>query len=352
MAYIRFDNVKIVGISACVPKNISFNSELLNEYPKEEVDKIINNIGIKEKRFVDIDTTASDLCFKAADRLLNEMNIERSSIDVLIFLSQLPDYRIPATSPSLQERLGLSKNTACFDISLACSGYIYSLSTAFAYASQKSINRVLLLVGETFSKIVSKKDRVNAPLYGDAGTATLIEKSADTTESFFSLYSDGSGFQSIIIKAGGSRCPSNTSNIIPVEKEDGNFRSDSQVYMDGLEVFNFTLKVVPRSIIDILHFSKRDINSINYFLFHQANKFMIDFFIKKLKINSDKVPISLDTFGNVSSPTIPLTIVSRLYKISTSEKKQVLMSGFGAGLSWGTALLDLNDCYISELIEY
>ena len=279
------------------------------------------------------------------------MKIERSSIDMLIFLSQLPDYRIPATSPNLQDRLGLSKNTACFDISLACSGYVYALSTAFAYASQNGINRVLLLVGETFSKIVSKKDRVNAPLYGDAGTATLIEKSSNS-KSFFSLYSDGSGFKSIIIEAGGSRCPSNSINTIPVEKENGNYRSDSQIYMDGLEVFNFTLKVVPKSINDILSFSNSEINNIDYFLFHQANKFMIDFFVKKLKINSEKVPISLDTFGNVSSPTIPLTIVSRLNKKSKNEKRQILMSGFGAGLSWGTAVLDLSECHICNLIEY
>ncbi len=234
---------------------------------------------------------------------------------------------------------------------LACSGYVYALSTAFAYASQNGINRVLLLVGETFSKIVSKKDRVNAPLYGDAGTATLIEKSSNT-KSFFSLYSDGSGFKSIIIQAGGSRCPSNSTNIIPVEKEDGNYRSDNQLYMDGLEVFNFTLKVVPKSINDILSFSKIQINNIDYFLFHQANKFMIDFFVKKLKINPEKVPISLDTFGNVSSPTIPLTIVSRLNNLSINEKSQILMSGFGAGLSWATAVLDLKECHICNLIEY
>ena len=351
MANISFDNVKIIGMSACVPKNVSSNSELLSQYPKEEVDKIINNIGIKEKRFVDEDISASDLCFKAAEKLLNEMYIDRTSIDMLIFLSQLPDHRIPATSPSLQERLGLSQNTACFDISLACSGYVYALSTAFAYASQNGINRVLLLVGETFSKIVSKKDRVNAPLYGDAGTATLIEKSSNT-KSFFSLYSDGSGYKSIIIKAGGSRCPSNSTNIIPVEKEDGNYRSDNQLYMDGLEVFNFTLKVVPKSINDILSFSKIQINNIDYFLFHQANKFMIDFFVKKLKINPEKVPISLDTFGNVSSPTIPLTIVSRLNNLSINEKSQILMSGFGAGLSWATAVLDLKECHICNLIEY
>ncbi len=351
MANITFNNVKISGISACVPKNISYNSELLKNYPKDEADKIINNIGIHEKRYVDSETTASDLCFKAADNLLNEMNIDRSSIDMLIFLSQLPDYKIPATSPSLQERLGLSKNTACFDLSLACSGYVYALSNAFAYASQNGINRVLLLVGETFSKIVSSDDRVNAPLYGDAGTATLIEKTSDTN-SYFNLYTDGSGYKSIIIEAGGARCPVNANNIIPIVKEDGNIRADNQVYMDGLEVFNFTLKVVPTSINEILNNTNKTKDEIDFYVFHQANKFMIDFFVKKLKVDNSKVPISLDTFGNVSSPTIPLTIVSRLKNELHHNDKQLLLSGFGAGLSWATSILRLSNCHISELIEY
>jgi 3-oxoacyl-[acyl-carrier-protein] synthase-3 len=350
MANIRFKNVKIAGIAACVPKNISSNLELLKNYPVEEAEKIIKNVGIREKRFVDPDVTASDLCYKAADTLLNEMNIDRSSIDMLIFLSQLPDYRIPATSPNLQDRLGLSKNTACFDISLACSGYVYALSNAFSYASQNGINRVLLLVGETFSKIVSEQDKVNAPLYGDAGTATLIEKS-ENNESFFSLYSDGSGYKSIMIEAGGARCPADTNNITPIEVEDGNIRSKNQVYMDGLEVFNFTLKVVPKSINEILSYAGKEKSQIDYFIFHQANRFMIDFFVKKLKIDTQKVPISLDTFGNVSSPTIPLTITSRLHGL-LNDNTQLLLSGFGAGLSWGAAIVNLENCHISKLIEY
>lgn len=351
MANICFDSAKIVGISACVPSKISSNLDLLNEYSVEEAEKIINNIGIKEKRHVDENTTASDLCYEAADKLLNELNIDRSSIDVLIFLSQYSDYQIPATAPILQDRLGLSKSTACFDLSLACSGYVYALSTAFSYASQKGINRVLVLVGETFSKLVSKKDRVNAPLYGDAGTATLVEKCSNT-ESYFSLYSDGAGFKSIIIKAGGSRYPTTSLNIVPEIKEEGNIRADNQVYMDGLEVFNFTLKVVPTSIKEILNEAKKEKDEIDYFVFHQANKFMIDFFAKKLKLDSAKVPISLDTFGNVSSPTIPLTIVSRLKNELHLQNKKLLMSGFGAGLSWGTAILNLNNCHICDLIEY
>lgn len=351
MANLNFSNVKIIGISACVPQKVSSNLDLLVDYPIEEAEKIINNIGIKEKRHVDNDTTSSDLCYKAADKLLTEMNIDRSSIDVLIFLSQYPDYRIPATAPILQDRLGLPNSTASFDISLACSGYVYALSNAFSYASQIGVNRVLLLVGETFSKLVSKDDKVNAPLYGDAGTATLIEKQLNS-DSTFTLFSDGSGYESIIIKAGGARNPVNSNNIIPENKENGNVRADTQVYMDGLEVFNFTLKVVPSSVKEILGLTGCDKDDIDFFLFHQANKFMIEFFVKKLKLDFLKVPISLDTFGNVSSPTIPLTIVSRLKSDLHMKNKKLLLSGFGAGLSWGAAVLNLENCHICDLIEY
>lgn len=350
MAIIKYKGVGIIGMAACVPSNISRNAELINLILPDEINKVINNIGIVEKRYVSEDVTAADLCFEAADRLLNDMDIDRNTIDMVIFMSQSPDHLIPATAPFLQHKLGLPKTTASFDVSLACSGFIYSLSTAFAYASQNGINRVLLLDGEAFTKMVSPNDKVNAPLYGDAGTATLIEK-GDFSESLFTLFTDGSGQDAIKILAGGARCPANDQTIISREREDSNFRTDHEIYMDGLEVFNFTLKVVPNSIKETLMLTDNNVDSIDNFIFHQANKFMIDFFIKKLKINQDKVPFSLDTFGNVSSATIPLTIVSRMKSQLKNQRKKVLMSGFGAGLSWGTAVLELNNCHICELIE-
>ncbi len=350
MAFVNFSNVKIAGFSACVPSKVKSNSDLTDIMSKEEIDKTIINIGIKEKRYADSTTTASDLCYIAADKLLNDLNIDRDSIDVLIFMSQTPDYKIPATAPILQDRLGLSINTACFDLSLACSGYVYSLSTAFAYASQPNINRVLLLDGETFSKIVSSKDKVNVPLYGDAGTATLIEKSEKLTQSFFSLQTDGSGYKAVIIPDGGAREPITEKSMEVTERENGSSRSDSQLFMDGVDVFNFTLKRVPKSIKAILKNSNLTSEDIDFIVFHQANKFMTDFFTKKLKLNPDKVPYCLDKFGNTSSASIPLTIVSEL-KDQLKENKKLLLSGFGAGLSWAAAIIDLDDCFVSELIE-
>jgi 3-oxoacyl-[acyl-carrier-protein] synthase III len=348
MAFLSFNNVGINGISACVPKNIRKNKDLEDLLGKDELNKVIKSIGIQEMRHVDKGVTPSDLCYAAALTLIEDLKIDKSDIDLVLFLSQNGDFKIPATSPSLQHRLGLPKTTACIDLTLACSGYVYALSTAYAYASQPTINKVLLLVGEAFSQIVSDKDKVNAPLYGDAGTATIISK-GDFGESQFNLYSDGSGFEAVQIPAGGARCPSSAETVESRDMEKGNSRTLHQLYMDGLGVFNFTLKVVPSSIKDALSKSNNNNETIDYFLFHQANKFMIDFFRKKLKIAEDKVPISLDKFGNVSSATIPLTIVNNLK--DKIENKKILLSGFGAGLSWATAVLDTSLCKVSKLKE-
>tara|TARA_B110000238_G_C16097201_1_gene426637 strand:+ start:519 stop:1568 length:1050 start_codon:yes stop_codon:yes gene_type:complete len=348
MAFLSFNNVGINGVSACVPKNIRKNKDLEDLLGKDELNKVIKSIGIQEMRHVDIGVTPSDLCYEAALTLIEDLKIDKSDIDLVLFLSQNGDFKIPATSPSLQHRLGLPKTTACIDLTLACSGYVYALSTAYAYASQPTINKVLLLVGEAFSQIVSEKDKVNAPLYGDAGTATIISK-GDFGESQFNLYSDGSGFEAVQIPAGGARCPSTSETVKSRDMEKGNSRTLHQLYMDGLDVFNFTLKVVPSSIKEALSKSNNNNETIDYFLFHQANKFMIDFFRKKLKIAENKVPISLDKFGNVSSATIPLTIVTRLK--DKIENKKLLLSGFGAGLSWATAILDTSLCKVSKLKE-
>jgi 3-oxoacyl-[acyl-carrier-protein] synthase-3 len=348
MAFLSFNNVGINGVSACVPKNIRKNKDLEDLLGKDELNKVIKSIGIQEMRHVDKGVTPSDLCYEAALTLIEDLKIDKSDIDLVLFLSQNGDFKIPATSPSLQHRLGLPKTTACIDLTLACSGYVYALSTAYAYASQPTINKVLLLVGEAFSQIVSDKDKVNAPLYGDAGTATIISK-GDFGESQFNLFSDGSGFEAVQIPAGGARCPSSPETVKSRDMEKGNSRTLHQLYMDGLGVFNFTLKVVPSSIKDALSKSNNNNETIDYFLFHQANKFMIDFFRKKLKITENKVPISLDKFGNVSSATIPLTIVTRLK--DKIENKKLLLSGFGAGLSWATAILDTSLCKVSKLKE-
>jgi len=350
MAFITYKNVGIRAMAACVPSKIIYNKDLGYLIPEEEIDKTINAIGIRERRISDENTCSSDLCYKAAKKLLEDNQIDVNTIDVLLFLSQTPDYKMPATAPILQNRLGLPNTTASLDLGLACSGFVYGLSTAFAYASQQGVNRVLLLVGETFTKLTSPYDKVNWPLFGDAGTATLIEK-GDYGDSSFELMTDGSGAKALIIPAGESRNPATPENLQITEREDGNKRSDHHIYMDGMDVFNFTLRVVPKSIKNMLAARSIQAENINYFLFHQANKFMVDFIVKKLKIDMEKVPYCIDRFGNTSSASIPLTIVSELGNQNRTNEK-VILCGFGAGLSWGTVYTEFNNCAISSLIEY
>lgn len=349
MAKITFHGVGIKALSACVPPEVIYNKDLGYLIPEEEIEKTINNIGIIERRIAAPDVMASDLCYKAAQQLMADNDIAPESIDVLLFMSQTPDYRIPATSCLLQHRLGLPRETMCFDISLGCSGYLFALSTAFAYASMEGINRVLLLDGETFSKIVNRRDKVDWPLYGDAGTATLIEK-GDYGDSTFMLYTDGSGEDTLKIYAG-MRNPITPESCVEREQEDGNIRSDLEVYMDGMDVFNFAISKVPKSIKQLLKETEKSVDDVDYLIFHQANRFMMDFFVKKLKMDPDRVPYCIHKYGNTSSASVPLTISSELCG-KLDGNHTMLMSGFGAGLSWGSALMSMHDCKVSPVIEY
>jgi len=350
MAILSFENVGIRSIAACVPSKVEHNEELIKFLTRDEVEKTINTIGIRKRRYADNHVCASDLCYRAADKLLNNLNIDRDSIDILIFLSQTPDYKMPATAPLLQNRLKLSKNCGAFDINLACSGYIYGLSTAFAYASQPNINNVLLLVGDTMSKIIDQQDMVNVPLFGDAGTATLVNK-GEYGKSHFSLYSDGSGHGLMEVMAGQCRVPTTKENLEFKKNVNGNNRFINKFFMDGVDVFNFTMSVVPKSIKTILRETNNKLEDIDFLIFHQANKFMTDFFSKRLKFPIDKVPYCLEHFGNTSSSSIPLTIVDRIDNYSIKNSK-ILLSGFGAGLSWGTAVLNMTNCDLIEIEEY
>ena len=349
MAKITFQGVGIKALSACVPQEVVYNKDLGYLIPEEEIDKVIDNIGIEQRRIASPDVMASDLCFKAAQQLMADNDIDPKSIDVLLFMSQTADYRIPATSCLLQQRLGLPKETMCMDITLGCSGYLYALSTAFAYASIPGVNRVLLLDGETFSKIVNRRDKVDWPLYGDAGTATLVEK-GDFGPSTFLLYTDGSGEDKLKIHAG-MRNPITPDSCVEREREEGNVRTDLEVFMDGMDVFNFAISKVPRSVKQLLAETGETIDDVDYLVFHQANRFMMDFFVKKLKIAPERVPFCINKYGNTSSASVPLTISSELNgKLEGSHT--VVLSAFGAGLSWGSALLHTLDCRVSPVIEY
>lgn len=349
MATIRYNNVGIKAMSACVPRGVVFNKDLGYLIPEEDIQKTIDSIGVRERRIADPNVCASDLAYKAAVKLLDDNEIDRSSIDVLLFMSQTSDYRIPATAPLLQERLGLPIDTLAMDLSLGCSGYVFALSTAFAYASLPDVRRVLLLDGETFSKIVNRYDKVDWPLYGDAATATIVEK-GDFGESTFILRSDGSGRDSVIIKDG-MRNPITSDSLVEKKNENGDVHTGLEVYMDGMDVFNFAMKRVPKSIKEIVEVTGTTLDDIDWLVFHQANRFMTDFFVKKLKFNPERVPYCIDRYGNTSSTSVPLTIVSELCE-KLQDGDHVVMAGFGAGLSWGVARVTMQGCHISPVIDY
>jgi 3-oxoacyl-[acyl-carrier-protein] synthase-3 len=258
---------------------------------------------------------------------------------------------MPATSFLLQDRLGLKNSCIAFDVNIGCSGFIYGLSVIYGLMQNAGINKAMLLDGETRSKVYSPKDRNTAFIFGDAGTATLIERKAEFGDSFFSLNSDGSRAHLIKINAGGYRNPSSIETLKEkVVDEYGNIRSDEHGYMLGGDVFNFVVREVPVDFKNTLNFARIEKEEIDFFVFHQANKFINDFLAKKLKIPFEKIPSTISKFGNTSSVSIPLTMISEL-KEELNTPKTILLSAFGVGLSWATAIIHTHECIVSSIVE-
>jgi 3-oxoacyl-[acyl-carrier-protein] synthase III len=348
MSFYSFNNCKVEYMSAAVPlntvDNYSFGKDLLSD---DELNKIIKTTGVQKRRIAPESICTSDLCFKASEQIFENSKIDKNKIDFLIFVTQTPDYRIPATAVILQDRLGLRKDCGAFDINLGCSGYVYGLLTTFMFMQNENVRRILLLVGDTVSKFVSEKDRTTNLLFGDAGSATLISKE-NNSNSYFSVSSDGSGANSLIIKGGGYRYPSSQDTLKYYEYAENSFKNDEQLFMSGPDIFNFALREIPKDINNLIAINNIDKEEIDYYIFHQANKFMIDFIAKKLKLQVEKYPYSIDKFGNTSSASIPLTIVSEL-KEKTSIN--LLLSGFGVGLSWASVYLHQTNINILPIIE-
>jgi 3-oxoacyl-[acyl-carrier-protein] synthase III len=351
MALVSFEEVGLIGIKAAVPKNKIVNREQTQFFDKGSIADIVDKTGIEERRHVLEDVCASDLCFAAAEALITELALEKSEIDLLIFISQTPDYRMPATSVILQHRLGLLKTCAAFDISLGCSAFVYGLSVAFSLAQTGAFRNILLLDGETRSKVYHPKDRKTGFLFGDGGIACIIRKDNKFGNSYFSLNSDGSKEDLIKIPAGGYRNPSSKESVEErLIDEYGNISTEEHGRMLGADVFNFVLQEIPKNIKEILAYSKTEIQAIDSFVFHQANAFMNEYLAQKLKLPLEKVPQSLRFFGNTSSVSIPLTICTQFNK-GVMPNMKFLFSGFGVGMSWASSVIETIDLYNGGLIE-
>lgn len=351
MAILTFNGVGISAMAAAVPSKVIHNRTYTEFFSEDEANAIVEKTGIEERRFSDEKTCSSDLCFAAAERLISDNSLNKEDIDLLVFISQTPDYRMPATSVTLQHRLGLPNKTIAFDINLGCSAFLYGLSVVFSMMERSNLKKALLLDGETRSKVYSPRDRRSAFLFGDGGVAALIDRDSKYGTSTFSLNSDGSRADLIMIPAGGYRKMSSPETLIEkVVDEFGNMRSEEQGYMRGGDVFNFVIREIPRDIKNTLAYVGKTVNDFDYIVFHQANNFINSYIMKKMKMDASKIPSTISKFGNTSSVSVPLTIVSEL-KDKLVGNKTLLLSAFGVGMTWATGIVPFVDTKISEIVE-
>lgn len=351
MAYQIIKNVSITGITTCVPQNVEENTSL-SFFKDDEAEKVILSTGIERRRIVDSGVTSGDLSCKAAEELIRGLGWNKEDIDCLIFVSQTQDYILPATSCVIQGKLGLPNSCCCFDISYGCSGWVYGLSVISAMLSAGVMKKGLLLVGDTTSTFKSSKDKTARPLFGDAGTATALEYNPEAEDMKFALYANGKKFDAIIVPDGGCRNPFSASSLEETEYEEGVIRTSMHSAMNGMDVFSFGITKGPEVTKDIMDFAGKTVDDVDYFIFHQANKFMNEKIRKKLKIGEEKCPYSMKDFGNVSCATIPLTIDYRFKDASELKSKEVVATAFGVGLSWGSTIFRLNDIKYVGMIEY
>jgi len=350
MATSTVHGVRLVGLAASVPRNREDNN-VFPGFKGDEAQKLIKATGIRFRRVAPPEVCTSDLCAAAASQLLDELGWQRDEVGALVFVTQTPDYRLPATAPILQHRLGLGKHCLAFDIILGCSGYVYGFASLASMVSAMGIRKALLLVGETTSMNSHPLDKTVRPLFGDAGTATALiyDESADPI--FMHLASDGSGASAIMIPEGGYRNPVNTESLVEVQDSAGVCRSGLHVRLNGPDVFNFTLREVPPSVRIACEAAGVAVDDVDAFVFHQANFMMNEVIRKKLGIPVEKHPYSLHDFGNTSSATIPLTLVSQCRELLSSGMATFVLSGFGVGLSWGSIVVKTNNVKCPPLLE-
>lgn len=328
----------IKALAYTLPKNEITNEQLVKEFPEWSVDKIADKVGINSRFVASENETSSDLAVKAAEKLfLENPNINKDDIDFVLFCTQSPDYFLPTSACIIQNKLGLPTTCGALDFNLGCSGYIYGLSLAKGLILGGIANNVLLLTGETYSKYLHPKDKGNRTIFGDAGSATLISIEGFAEIGNFSLGTDGKGAENLIVKTGGLRCKSPMNDLTFDEK--ANPTSSDYLYMNGSEIFNFTIEAVPELVKNTLLKNRLTNDEIEGFVFHQANKFMLNFLRKKLKINEEKFHYYMSEVGNTVSSTVPIVLYEKLK--NGELHGNILLGGFGVGYSWGGCVINI-----------
>jgi 3-oxoacyl-[acyl-carrier-protein] synthase-3 len=327
----------IKDIAYYLPEKVVTNEELVKEFPEWSVEKIAEKVGVNERRVASVNETATDLAIKAAELLFNKGAVEKKDIDFVLFCTQSPDYKLPSSSCIIQDRLGIKTNSGAFDFNLGCSGYEYGLAVAKGLIAGGVAKNILLLTGETYNKYLHPRDKGNRTIFGDAASATVISTEGFAKIGDFSLGTDGSGANYLIVKNGGARNPEKGEKV--AFDEGGNPVGADYLFMDGQEIFMFTLMKVPKMIKEVLAKNSLQKEDIDMFVFHQANKYMLEHLRKKLKIEDEKFFVNLANLGNTVSSTIPIALCEAYEK--DQLKGNVLLAGFGVGLSWGATVINI-----------
>lgn len=331
-------SVKIVKIEYYLPETLLTNDDLEREFPDWSSEKIENKIGIKERHIVKENETALDLALKAGEKVLKNHN--KDKIDFLLLCTQSPDYYLPTSACILQHKLGLRTNIGAFDYNLGCSGFVYGLALVKSLINSKIATSILLITSETYTKHLHPKDKSNRTIFGDAAAATIIEKSEEDQIGEFVLGTNGNGAKNLIVPNGGLRNRYND-NAKEIDDGSGNIRTDNNLYMDGPEIFNFTINAVPKVVSETLEKNSITLEDLDYIIFHQANKYMNEYLRKKVNIPKDKFYLNLLHTGNTVSATIPIAIKDALDNKLIKRGDKVLLVGFGVGYSWGGTIITI-----------
>lgn len=321
-------SARVSQIEFSLPEAFESNEDLLIENPDWDMAKIYEKTGVARRYRAAPGQTAADLCVEAAEKLFQSGKVPKSEIGALLFCTQSPDYALPTTACIIQDRLGLAKRTAAFDFNLGCSGFVYGLAIAGAMVESCLSRNVLLLCGETYTKYIDAHDRACRPIFSDAGSAALIQRSEQPMIGPFELGTDGSGYQNLIVSNSGARLTGQ-----------GPLHEIQRLRMDGPSVFVFTRTMVPKSIRDLLALSGLGLEEIDLFVFHQASKLVLDSLIKNLNLPEQKVIRDLETIGNTVSATIPIALKRAFDAGRLTQGQRVMLVGFGVGYSWGACLM-------------
>jgi 3-oxoacyl-[acyl-carrier-protein] synthase-3 len=342
------ENIGIKKISVALPTSTKPVTDFNEVFGEDVVRKFSDMTGVKSYQRANMEQTASDLGFEASRKIFEAERIDKRKIKFLVFVTQKPDFRSPSTAFLLHKRLGLEEDCMCFDLNLACSGFIYGLhAISSLLASSSEGDQALLITGDTSSRTYSPLDRTLIMLFGDSGTATLIEKGVTDSTLKFALRTDGSKFKSIVTPSGAYR--NRGAERERVEWSDGIERSDYDTHMKGMDVFGFSITDVPKLLKDFLKYTETPVEDYDILALHQANLYILKQISRKLKAPMEKIPVALDRFGNNSSNSVPLAIADHYGQSDDHEEKRILMSGFGAGLSWGCCDAELSPTAVLPL---